>query len=178
MRLLTEQNTDNETYSSGLLIARSIIIALVGGTIWSAFFVFLYYFSFTEVAPKTFLLRPWLQTEWTDHWQGHLLSIFLSGMISIIPAMLYYILLKKIHSMWMGAGYGIILWCIVFLLLNPLLTTVKPILNLSIDTIITTLCVFILYGTFIGYSISFDYLEMKIKTENEKSETTEDSAIK
>lgn len=91
-------------------------------------------------------------------------------------ALLYPI--EKIHSMWVGAGYGIILWCIVFLLLNPLLTPVKPILNLSIDTIITTLCVFILYGTFIGYSISFDYLEMKIKTENEKSETTEDSAIK
>lgn len=175
---MTEQHVEKEMHSSGLLIARAMIIALVGGIIWSAFFVFLYYFNFTEVAPKTFLLRPWLQTEWTDLWQGHLLAIFLSGVISILPAMLYYILFKKINSMWVGAGYGIFLWCITFFLLNPLLSVAKPVTELSMDTIITTLCIFILYGTFIGYSISYDYLDMKMDVEKENAETAESSTIK
>lgn len=175
---MTEQHDEKEMHSSGLLIARAIIIALAGGIIWSAFFAFLYYFNFSEVAPKTFLLRPWLQAEWTDRWQGHLLSIFLSGLISILPAMFYYILFKKINSMWVGAWYGVLLWCTVFFLLNPLLAVAKPVTELSMDTIITTLCIFILYGTFIGYSISYDYLDMKMDMEKGNADTAESSTIK
>ncbi len=176
VRQMTEQSAEKEVHSSGLLIARAIIIAVAGGIIWSAFFAFLYFFKFTEVAPKTFLLRPWLQAAWTDHWQGHLLSICLSGVISILPALLYYILFKKINSMWAGTGYGIFLWCIVFFLVNPLLDAAKPVAELSIDTTVTTLCIFILYGTFIGYSISYDYLDTKI--DMEKSETAENRTLK
>ena len=151
------------------LFGKMIIIGLAGGIIWSALAVVLHYFNFAEVAPKTFLLRPWLQTEWTDNWEGHLLSIFLSGIISLIPAIIYYSLLKKINSMWVGVGYGIVLWGLLFLLLQPLLPLTVPITELSADTIVTTLCIFILYGTFIGYSISYDYHDMEIRKSRQKA---------
>ena len=57
----------------------------------------------------------------------------------------------------MGVFYGITLWMIIFFLIQPLFPNTKQILELNVDTIISTICLFILYGTFVGYSISYDY---------------------
>ncbi|HLR40473.1 MAG TPA: YqhR family membrane protein, partial [Virgibacillus sp.] len=82
-------------------------------------------------------------------------------------AFIYYGLLKKVISMWMGVVYGLILWGIIFYILQPVFPTLTPVVDFDKETIVTTLGLFILYGTFIGYSISFDYNDMRIKEKKE-----------
>nr|WP_156290871.1 YqhR family membrane protein [Oceanobacillus salinisoli] len=156
-----EQNKHSENTMS--LLGRSLLTGFIGGVFWGGIAVFLYYFNFTEVSPKSFVLRSWLRTEWTDRWLGDLVSVFLVGLLSIITALIYYGLFKKINSMWMGVLYGIILWGIVFYLLQPIFTNVPNLFEQKANTIVTNICLFILYGTFIGYSISYDYHDTEVQ---------------
>jgi len=157
-----EQNKQEESMS---LLSRSLLTGFIGGMLWSSLGVLAYLFNFSEIAPKTYVLRSWLTEGWTDTWLGNIISIFLIGVISVFIAFLYYGLFKKVNSMWMGVAFGIVLWAILLFVLQPIFPNVKPAADLKLDTIITTLCLFILYGTFVGYSISYDYHDMKLKEE-------------
>lgn len=156
-----EQNKRTDSASS--LLARSLLTGFIGGIFWSTIAVFLYYFNFMEVSPKSFVLRSWIKMEWTDGWLGDLVSVILIGLLSIITAFIYYVMLKKVQTMWISVLYGIVLWAIVFYILQPMFPNVSSLSNLQSDTIITTLCIYILYGTFIGYSISYDYHDSQLQ---------------
>lgn len=43
---------------------------------------------------------------------------------------------------------------------NPIFQDVRAVTELKSDTIITTICIYLLYGLFVGYSISFEYNEL------------------
>lgn len=43
---------------------------------------------------------------------------------------------------------------------NPIFPDVRTVTELTSDTIITTICIYLLYGLFVGYSISFEYNEL------------------
>lgn len=174
---MTEQA--NEQGSSDFLFGKMIITGFIGGIIWSAFLSIMYYFNFSEVAPKTFILNPWSQSAWIDKWQGYGLAILLSGLISLLPSVLYYFSLRRIYSMWIGVFYGVVLWVILFFLLSPFLNGTRPVMDLKLETIIATIGVFILYGTFIGYSISFHDHEQRIKrSQRNEQSVSEDSTVK
>lgn len=140
-----------------LIFCRTLLTGFIGGLIWSTLAVMMYHFNFAEVDPKKFILRAWKDVDWTNGWLGDLVSILVLSILSIIVALIYYFLFKKIFSIWMGVFYGITLWMIIFFLIQPLFPNTKQILELNVDTIISTICLFILYGTFVGYSISYDY---------------------
>lgn len=152
------------------LLGRALIIGLVGGLLWSTFLAISYYFSFSEIAPKTYLLKPWVQAGWVDRLSGHLIAIGIASVVSLIPAIIYYSLFQKINSMWVGVGYGIALWGAIFFVLQPLLPYTRSMYELSMDTWITTLCVFVLYGLFIGFSISYDYHELEVRIRKQRTE--------
>ncbi|MEH7476165.1 YqhR family membrane protein, partial [Bacillus altitudinis] len=88
------------------------------------------------------------------------MSIVLLGILSIGAAFIYYGLLKRIKGFWMGLIYGAILWLLVFYVFNPIFPDVKQVQDLQQSTIVTTFCLYILYGMFVGYSISFEYNEL------------------
>lgn len=167
---MKDNSVENVQAQRASIFGKIIVIGFIGGVVWSALLAGLYYFNFSEVAPKSFLLRPWLQNNWTDGLWGHLLSIILSGIISLIPTFIYYIALKKVYSMWVGIGFGIVLWGLIFLVLQPIIPLTKPISVLSTDTIVTTICILGLYGLFIGYSIAFDYHDMNVRAKKKKQE--------
>lgn len=144
------------------LLGKSLKTGFVGGVFWSAIGIFLHYFNFSEVHPKSFVLQSWTNAKWTDKWQGDVVTLLLLGIISVGVAALYYMMLRKINSMWVGVMYGAALWLIFYLLIYPLFPDIKPLVELNIDTIVTTICVYLLYGLFIGYSISYDYYDIKI----------------
>ena len=152
-------------------LGRALIMGVVGGLIWSFFLAVSYYFNFTEIAPKTFLLKPWIQAGWTDRLAGHIVAVVIASIISLLPAVIYYSLFRKINSVWMGVGYGVLLWGIIFFLLQPLLPYTRPMIDLPVETWVTTVCIFILYGLFTGYSISYDYHEMKIRKIRQEPES-------
>ncbi|THE11287.1 hypothetical protein E1I69_15640 [Bacillus timonensis] len=152
-----EQNKHDGEMS---LIGKVVVIGLFGGIFWSLLSYFTYVFHFTELSPNL-ILKPWILGDWKNHMLGQFIGILVIGLISIGVALLYYAFLKKFQSMWVGAIFGIVLWLIVFYVFNPIFPDIKTVAELERNTVITTICFYILYGVFIGYSISFEENEMR-----------------
>ncbi|WP_430785322.1 YqhR family membrane protein [Virgibacillus flavescens] len=163
-----EQNKQEKSYS---LLARSLLTGFIGGLIWSTFGFFMFYFNFSSVSPASFILRSWLDAKWTHEWLGNIISIVVVGVISIVVALLYYMLLRKRHSMWVGTMFGIVLWGLVFYILQPIFPNIPDLRELGKNTIVSTFCLYVLYGTFIGYSISYDYNDTIIRGKDLKNNT-------
>ncbi|WP_284140374.1 MULTISPECIES: YqhR family membrane protein [unclassified Virgibacillus] len=165
MRKSERKNNEREQQASTSpsLIGIAVTTGLSGGILWSAIGVVMYHFNFAEVAPKMFVLRSWTKEPWTDTWLGDLISILIVGGISILPALLYYALFKKRQSMWVGTIYGLALWFLLFYVLHPMFANIPNVTDLNKNTIVSTICLFLLYGTFIGYSISYDFHDMVVK---------------
>lgn len=136
---------------------RAILTGFIGGVFWSIMGMILFYFSFVEIPVKAYVLHSWTRADWTAGWIGHMVSILIVAILSVGVAIIYYGLFKKRNTMWVGVWFGIALWLIVFLLLNPMFSNIPSFDELTYDSIIASLTLYILYGVFIGYSISFDY---------------------
>lgn len=141
---------------------RSLLTGFIGGILSSAFGVFMYYFNFSEVSPKDYVLRVWIKSEWTSGWIGDLMSIFITGLLSVLVALMYFVLFRKVYAIWLGGLYGVIIWFFIFFVFPPLFSDIQKIVELNQNTIISTLCLFLLYGIFIGYSISYDYFDTNV----------------
>ena len=74
-------------------------------------------------------------------------------------AFLYYCVIKE------NKEYGCVyvVWCRLLVAFSfgfsPMFKDLPGLTKMSSDSIITSICIFVLYGVFIGYSISFDYQE-------------------
>jgi hypothetical protein len=156
-----EQNQKEEPMS---LIMKVIITGFFGGVFWSFLGYCAYTFNFTEISPNMILL-PWAVGDWKYGRLGNYISIFLIGILSILVALVYYALFKNMKSIWAGVVYGVALWALIFYVLNPLFLNFHSVAELKRDTIITTICLYILYGVFVGYSISFEAAEHKRQKE-------------
>ncbi|MBY7143394.1 hypothetical protein KFZ56_10105 [Virgibacillus sp. NKC19-3] len=171
---MSEENQQSEKNRTGedpqSILPRSLLTGFIGGLLWGVIGVIMYYFNFSEVSIKSYLLRSWTTATWTDTWLGDIVSILLVSVISILSAFIYYGLFKKINSMWFGIAYGIILWGIVFYVFQPIFPNVPPVTDLNANTIVSTICLYTLYGTFIGYSISYDYHDTKLKKPRTQSQ--------
>jgi len=150
-----QQLQDNEES----VLKKSMYTGFTGGVVFSLLASVMYYFNFLEVAPKFYLLTSWVSEEWTDTWLGIFFTTILAGVVSLLVAFLYYMIFKKIKYMWAGIIYGFILWALLFLLFRPIFSDIPAVTEWSLNTRITTICLFVLYGTFIGYSISYDYMD-------------------
>lgn len=149
----------NKQVDRFFLLMRSLLTGFISGLLWGSIWIVMYYFNFTEVTPKTFILSPWRNISWTQGWLGNLICIIILATLSVVMAFIYYVLFKKLPSIWVGVFYGCIIWVIFFVGVQPLFSHVKQLAEFSKETIVTTISVFVLYGTFIGYSISFDYYD-------------------
>lgn len=93
------------------------------------------------------------------HGLGTVISIILIGVISIGAAFLYFLLLKRLKQcgrvFYTAWCFGCSCFCF-----NPIFPDVRTVTELTSDTIITTICIYLLYGLFVGYSISFEYNEL------------------
>lgn len=150
------------------VLSRSLATGFWGGILWSVIAVVMYYFNFIEVAPKTFFITSWTTAKWGSSWLGDIISILIASVLSVAIAFIYFGLLKKVNSKWMGLVYGLVLWGVIFYLLQPIFSMVPALTDFNKDTIISTICLFMLYGTFIGHSISFDYQSMLVDTKKQK----------
>lgn len=149
-----EQNKQEKPMS---LLAKALLTGFVGGLLWSAFGSLAYYFNFSSVSPGSFVLRSFIQAEWTNNWLGELISISIIGLLSVLIALAYYGLLKKYEGLIPPLLFGGALWFIVFFLLQPIFEAVPQLSQMDGNTIATTGCLYILYGAFVGYSISYEY---------------------
>lgn len=141
-------------------MAMVIITGFVGGMLWSFLAFIAWYFNFTEIHPRV-ILEPWAIGAWKKQWLGTVISIFLLGVISIGVAIMYYIALRRFRSIFISMGFGLVLLGLVLFVLNPIFPGIPPFRKMELNTLITTACFYVLYGTFIGYSISYEEHEMK-----------------
>jgi hypothetical protein len=146
-------------------IGKVIVIGFIGGVFWSLLAYLASILNFTEISPNL-ILQPFALGEWKNGTLGNFISIVLIGLISIGAALVYFAILKRFTAMWVGIVYGAALWGLVFFLLNPIFPNLKTVFELPRGTIVTTVCLYILYGVFVGYSISFDYNELNTGHEN------------
>ncbi|UOE95909.1 YqhR family membrane protein [Alkalihalobacillus sp. LMS39] len=151
-----EQNRREEPMTFNAKVAT---IGFCGGIFWGLIGYLAFFFNFMRVGPAL-VLMPWALGDWKNGYIGQIVGIFVIGLLSILVAFLYMVLLKKFNNIWAGLGYGLVLWGLVFYLLNPVFHGLKPLNQLDSNTIITSICLYILYGVFIGYSISYEYEEL------------------
>ncbi|WIF96901.1 MULTISPECIES: YqhR family membrane protein [Pontibacillus] len=149
-----EQNQKEKPMS---VISKALVTGFIGGVLWSFIGTVAYFFNFSTVSAGSFVIRSFVQNEWSSRWLGELIAILAVGLISLLIAILYFGLLKNTKGLWPSMAFGAALWFIVFFLFQPVFSAVPSLGDLDSDTIVTSLCLFILYGAFIGYSISYDY---------------------
>lgn len=150
-----EQNKHEQPTSH---LTRVVVIGFFGGALWSFMGLIAYYFNFTRLSPSL-VLTPFAVGDWKDGAMGQILGIVLISIISIAAALLYDTILKNVTSLWAGVLYGAALWALVFYVINPVFSEQTTVANLDRNTIITMLCLYVLYGVFVGYSISYDASE-------------------
>lgn len=161
-----EQNQREKPMS---LLGMTVITGLFGGIFWSGVAYLAYLFEFTEIRPNV-ILEPWTLGDWKEGWLGTVISIFIIGMLSIGAALIYYFTLRKFTRLYVGIAFGLALFLLVFLVLNPIFPGIAPFTELKRNTIITSICFYILFGVFVGYSISYEEDEIKKMRESKQKE--------
>jgi hypothetical protein len=145
-----------------------LITGLFAGIFWSFIGFVSYIFNLTSIHPRV-IIEPWTIGEWKKEWLGTVIAIILLGVLSTGAALIYYVALRKFKSMWIGILYGLVLFGLVFLILNPIFPGIPPFNKLGLNTLITCLCLYALYGLFVGYTISYEESEQqKMKGYNDK----------
>ena len=147
-----EQNKHEVQLTSN---ARVATIGFFGGLIWGLIGFVFYELNFTKYGPAL-ALAPFPAYQWKESVGKQFLGILVICILSIIIAFAYKFTLSRIKNMWISIGFGLILWVIVFYILQPWIKGLDPVMELGKNTISTTVCLYVLYGLFVGYSISFD----------------------
>lgn len=151
------------TYVKRLVLKRAIVIGFCGGLIWSSLLSLLYYFNMIEVNPVVLVKLIVGDIPWTHTIYAHGLVILSMAFLSIIAAVIYYACLKSIESWLGGLLYGIFIWSVLFILSPLIIKKFEYFGQHDISSHISIICVCLLYGLFIGYSISYDYQSLKLE---------------
>jgi len=153
-----EQLEQNKQEQPVTFTSKAASIGFFGGLIWGIIGFLAYYLNFSKVGPAL-ILQPWALGEWKNKLLGQMIGIVAIAVVSIGVALLYKMTLVKLKNLIVPILFGAAMWGIVFYVLQPIFPDLEPLTEIGWNTITTTFCLFILYGLFIGYSISFDYYE-------------------
>ncbi|WP_223829704.1 YqhR family membrane protein [Paenibacillus arenilitoris] len=136
----------------------AVKIGFFAGLIWGIVRWLFYAMKFTTILPgfaaDPFFRESFLKTGW-----GMVVGIGCFIALSIIAALLYYVLLGRMRGPWPGIVYGLAWWALLFVALGPLLGVMAGVTKEGWNTLFSELCVFLLWGAFIGYSIAFEFTD-------------------
>ncbi|WP_233522996.1 YqhR family membrane protein [Peribacillus saganii] len=163
------QNENRNETIIGSFIMMVVITGFAGGIIWGFIAQAAYFFNFLDISPK-FILTSWNGAKWVYGWLGVVISVLLLSLFSIVAALIYYALMRRIKSVIGGVIYGLLLWAITMIVFPPVFPDMPVLSKMNNITIITGICIYIVYGVFIGYSISFEYSERERIKEVDASE--------
>jgi uncharacterized membrane protein YagU involved in acid resistance len=138
--------------------AFSLQIGLFAGLIWGGLKIVEYYLGFTKV-PIGFLAKPFFLRSYyhsaAGFWTGWAYFI----LFSIAAALLYAALFRKVKGYWAGLGYGAAWWAVLYFWIGPSFGMTNRVEQLGWNTVVTDFCLFLLWGLFIGFSISFEFTD-------------------
>ncbi|WP_052487200.1 YqhR family membrane protein [Gordoniibacillus kamchatkensis] len=99
-----------------------------------------------------FFKHDFLTTVW-----GGVVGWMFFTLFSAAAGILYAAILRKVKGPWPGLLYGVLWWVFLYLLFGPVAGMLPPVQKLGWTTLITDLCLFVLWGLFIGYSIAVEF---------------------
>jgi len=139
-----------------LVLGKTFIIGFFGGVFLSVFFGVIHYFNIVEVN----LFHPWkvLFTHYDVTIKWYLYPIWIAGygVLSVPIALVYYLIGKNRNHWDIGALYGFVLAVISYIFLPIILYDQHFLQKYLLKTHISFFVLFIIYGVFIGYSISYE----------------------
>ena len=146
-----EKSERNTTYG------RIVLIGVFGAVIWGLVGYLSYLLNFTKYGPALILTplfgaKGYFNSDAANQFSG----ILALAVVSIFVGIVYKWTLGRVKIIWVSIAFGLILWVFVFYILQPLVPGLLPVSKLDRNTIIPTLCLFVLYGLFVGYSIAYD----------------------
>ncbi|WP_106768097.1 YqhR family membrane protein [Paenibacillus faecalis] len=133
-------------------------LGFYAGFIWGAVRWLFYSFHFSSVVPG-FLLEPFFKHSFLKSAAGQVAGWLSFIALSIIASLIYVYLLRKAKGPWPGIVYGVVWWVVLFIVLEPILHLALPIKRLTWDTNISEICLFLLWGLFIGYTIAQEFTD-------------------
>ncbi|TVY11475.1 YqhR family membrane protein [Paenibacillus cremeus] len=139
----------------------ALYIGVFAGLIWGGLKIIEYYFHFTTL-PIGFLIEPFFLHSYVNTWQGMVTGWLAFILFSVVASLLYSVMLSQAKSAWIGIGYGAVWWGIIFLLIGPVTGMMNWIAFIDLNTILSDFCLFVLWGLFIGYSISFEFTDHRV----------------
>jgi hypothetical protein len=128
------------------------------GLIWIAVKALESYLRLTKV-PSGFMAKPFFREEYLDTAAGYWMGWGVFIIFSILAALVYAAVLRKIRGPWAGLAYGAVWWIVLYGMVGPVTGMMKPAGQLDLTSAITDFCLFLLWGLFIGYSISFEFTD-------------------
>ncbi|CAH8771593.1 YqhR family membrane protein [Paenibacillus dendritiformis] len=135
-----------------------VLTGFFAGLIWGGLHWLGYIFSFTIIVPG-FLVEPFYKHAYLTTVDGQLLGLVAFIVFSILAALLYVLVLRKVPGPWAGVVYGLVWWVILFVIPGPLLGLVPPVRQTTWNTIWTESCTMLLWGLFIGYTVATEFNE-------------------
>lgn len=141
---------------SYLTILNSMTTGFMGGVSLAITHYVFHYFNISDVHYKKILMMFNLDFLNLDRWYTIFIFFFLIGCLSIFIAIFYYIFLKRFSSWMVGVIYGLFLWLIFGMWLPWQLYDISFSTYYRSHSNVLTICSFLIYGVFIGYSISYD----------------------
>lgn len=126
-----------------------------------------HYFQFTEVDPG-FLLKPFVSDDFLAGTGGYAAGFLSFLAVSIIASLLYLIFASKLKGPWPGILYGVLWFLVLYMLIGMLFGMVPPLGVISWDSLWSDFTIFVFWGVFIGYAISFEYTDER-QREKEKT---------
>lgn len=139
-----------------IVLGKSLVIGFFGGVFLTIFLGIFHYFSMTEID----VFKPWkslfTKIEWPVKWYMYPLWIIGYGIISVIPAIGYFLIGRNRMHWSVGALYGLALGLLIYVVLPNLLWDYHVWHLYAWKTHVSIFVFSIIYGVFIGYSISYE----------------------
>ncbi|MCR8659273.1 YqhR family membrane protein [Paenibacillus endoradicis] len=138
-------------------LAYALYIGFFAGLFWSCIRMISYYCNFTS-EPVSFLIRNWLSNEQITSGFGQTLGSLSFIAFSIVASLMYMWFFRNLIGPWPGLWYGLGWWGILFGL-GPLFGFTHIQTGVGFTLALTDLCLFVVWGLFIGYSIAFEFTD-------------------
>lgn len=160
-----QQDPSVQTVKRTNPVTFSLRLGFFAGLIWGAIHGFFYFMRFTTVIPG-FLAEPFFKHEFLKTQPGYYIGWLFFTIFSIICAMLYTLLLRKLRGPWPGMLYGVWWWAIIYGVLSPFFTLAPSFQAMGWTSVISEFCLFLLWGLFIGYTVAIEYTEDRLREPN------------
>ncbi|MCJ8011203.1 YqhR family membrane protein [Paenibacillus sp. KQZ6P-2] len=147
-------------------LAFALELGFFAGLFWGFIHWVFYTFHFTKVIPG-YLGEPFFNHSFLKSGAGQLAGWLLFIAFSTIASIIYVFLFRKKKGPWPGILYGLVWWCIIFVIIGPPLHMMKPIGQLDWNSIVSEFCLYILWGLFIGYTVSVEFNDERLREPNQ-----------